>query len=325
MTQRIITTTTILGMLLTTLVTGQALANDPIALKCAAAKLKEAGKYAACRMKVESKAVQRGLAPDYAKCDAKFTAKWEKAEAKAAGDCLTTGDEPTIRQAIQGQTRSLASGLTDSRYIDTGLTVIDNETGLEWAKQVDCGGEPVACSDDPAYCSAPLCMQNTYNWSDTGANPDGNVFTLQLAQMNGQITPAQFPGGGTGCFAGDCDWRLPTLGELSSIHDCTFPETCIAPVFGPTDRARYVSSTSPSAAHVDWVVAVSFDELSGIWEKISIGEKLDYRHMRPVRGGGCIADCTGRTCGDDGCGGTCGYCFDPDSGCHEPSGTCVVG
>ncbi|MBM4372523.1 MAG: hypothetical protein FJ098_12760 [Deltaproteobacteria bacterium] len=38
---------------------------------------------------------------------------------------------------------------------------------------------------------------------------------------------------------------------------------------------------------------------------------------------GCASDCTGRACGDDGCGGSCGTCSGPQESCLE--GTCVCG
>ena len=47
--------------------------------KCAAYKLKDAGKYASCRMKAESKAVKMGIAADYSKCDEKIGGKFNNA------------------------------------------------------------------------------------------------------------------------------------------------------------------------------------------------------------------------------------------------------
>ncbi len=65
---------------------------DPAA-KCEAAKNKEAGKYAFCRQSAEAKAIKKGEAPDYSKCDAKFSDKWGKADAKGGAACPTTADD----------------------------------------------------------------------------------------------------------------------------------------------------------------------------------------------------------------------------------------
>ena len=62
---------------LTALVAGPALAADP-AIKCESGKLKESSKYSACRLKADAKAVSRGLAADYGRCEAKFIDKWTK-------------------------------------------------------------------------------------------------------------------------------------------------------------------------------------------------------------------------------------------------------
>jgi len=319
-------TKSMLATLLAMLVATSAIANDPIADKCAVAKLKVASKYAACRLKVDAKAFQRGLAPDYTKCDEKFSQKWDKAEVKAAGNCVTVGDAAAIRETIEAETMSLALGITGTRFVDNGITVLDQGTGLEWAKLVDCGGDPVNCSDDPTFCSAPLCVQNRYVWSDTGSDPDGNVFTLMLPQLNGQVTPAYMPGGGP-CFAGHCDWRLPTVDELGALLDCSFPDPCIDPIFGPTMSfpwAYATASTLPSnfPPHWELLLDVTFDpNNAGVG---GANGKDVPNFYRPVRGDSCIVDCTGRTCGDDGCGGSCGFCTDLDSSCHVPSGTCVV-
>ncbi|MBM4396690.1 MAG: hypothetical protein FJ087_13500, partial [Deltaproteobacteria bacterium] len=48
---------------------------------------------------------------------------------------------------------------------------------------------------------------------------------------------------------------------------------------------------------------------------------IRYRLICPSGGGTCTPDCTGKTCGDDGCGGSCGTC--PDGCGAAPSATCA--
>src|SRR5262249_49071063 len=55
-----------------------------------------------------------------------------------------------------------------------------------------------------------------------------------------------------GCFAGHCDWRLPSISELQTIKDpsapgCEVDGACIDPVFGPTRAFYYWSATSTPA------------------------------------------------------------------------------
>ena len=55
-------------------ITSTTQAADP-AVKCEAGKLKEAGKYANCRMKADSKAYKKDEVPDNTKCFPKFSDK----------------------------------------------------------------------------------------------------------------------------------------------------------------------------------------------------------------------------------------------------------
>jgi hypothetical protein len=59
---------------------------DP-GVKCHSALLKEVGKYANCRLKAESKAVKKGVAADYGKCEEKFLDKWSKNLGKGGDAC----------------------------------------------------------------------------------------------------------------------------------------------------------------------------------------------------------------------------------------------
>jgi hypothetical protein len=66
----------------------------------------------------------------------------------------------------------------------------------------------------------------------------------------------------TGCFAGHCDWRLPTVVELQTILLAAFPcgtHPCLDPAVGPTQPGFYWSTTT-SAGNPDyaWIVS-SFD------------------------------------------------------------------
>jgi hypothetical protein len=80
---------------------------------CEIAKNKAAGAYAACRQKAEAKALQRGEAPAYAKCDAKFQQSWSKAEAKVAkkGAACVDGLESADLQALLGAQADLTTTL----------------------------------------------------------------------------------------------------------------------------------------------------------------------------------------------------------------------
>lgn len=152
-----------------------------------------------------------------------------------AGRCFCTPDgRLAIAQLIRAVNIALeilpCPPAPSFRYEDTGLTVIDHQTGLEWAKSDDAGG----LRD----------KDREFTWTDTGTGADGTAFTEYLAGLNSQR------------FAGYDDWRLPTSrgaadfvvdpiqpGELESILDCSF-SACIDPVFGPSASAAYWSSST---------------------------------------------------------------------------------
>lgn len=81
---------------------GAALAQEPPAdskdaIKCESKKNMEAAKYAQCLLKQQAKAVKKGTAPDFSKCDAKLQKKWGKIEEKAEGACPSQGDQAPIQ------------------------------------------------------------------------------------------------------------------------------------------------------------------------------------------------------------------------------------
>lgn len=88
-------------------------------------------------------------------------------------------------------------------------TVADNLTGLQWEQKTDDGS--IHDKDDP------------YKWSATGTAADGGTFSTFLAALNGS------------CFAGQCDWRLPTLVELATLLQAPCAtDACVDPLLGPT-------------------------------------------------------------------------------------------
>jgi hypothetical protein len=92
---------------------------------------------------------------------------------------------------------------TGVRFVDDGDgTVVDKERQLQWETM----DEP----DGVAQLSDPHDADNGHSWGPVLAPypADGTAYTDFLAKLNG---------GGGSCFAGHCDWRLPTVGELEGI------------------------------------------------------------------------------------------------------------
>jgi len=123
------------------------------AQKCAAAKLKAAGKYAACRLGADAKAESSGLAADYSKCDAARQASWTKTEAKYGSACPTSGDDATV----QGDVTEL------SECLDSSLTGTPQTCSLQ-----DLASGVAECTDDLDTCTSDLdtCGAGTASAAD---------------------------------------------------------------------------------------------------------------------------------------------------------------
>lgn len=169
----------------------------------------------------------------------KFNDAYLKAEAKAeaAGTtCPSTDDaEMAILQATETVNATIAP-VTGARFADNGdETVVDRATGLQWELKSPKDGAP--------NYADPRDPDNYYTWGATVAPfaPDGTAFMDFLPKLNG--------GAGT-CFAGKCDWRLPSYEEQHTIMLGRFPcptIPCIDPIFGPRDDASFWSATTDQA------------------------------------------------------------------------------
>ncbi len=119
-----------LGLALSLVLTGAAYgATDEE--KCAAAKMKEAGKYGFCRMKAEATSVKKGEPVDYSKCDGKFSKGWQKAEFKGGEACPTDGDEAAIQAQVTADTDALVTALGPTPPSECNVLTQDCPIGSE--------------------------------------------------------------------------------------------------------------------------------------------------------------------------------------------------
>ena len=209
----------------------------------------------------------------------------EDADGDGQRECLLSCrfDEecPPGMQCVDGLFCSFPS------FLDLGLTVVDLETGLEWAKSDDAGG--LTDKDE------------SYTWSATGVDSDGTVFTDYIDGLNDAT------------YAGHRDWRLPTSAgsdslpsglepELESILDCSF-SPCINPLFGPPTSEAYWSSAEFGDSSA-WIGVVDTGAV------VADGKTNRYG-ARAVRNTGneCFGRVDGRTCdaGVDGVVRTCEF------------------
>jgi hypothetical protein len=205
------------------------------------------------------------------------------------GDDVLNGEEQCDRLAFDPALTCGGGCLSDClcRFVDNmDGTITDNRTKLVWEKKTNLNGYP-----DPNNVHD---ADNTYTWANFEPPPEGTAFTSFLARLNdagGGSCPTGGPTGGccpndtctdVDCFAGHCDWRLPTLVELKTILLEPYPcgtSPCIAPVFGPTVSSTYWSATTFAGdAYGGWVVY--FDTGS-----TGEGSKAVENHVRAVRSG----------------------------------------
>lgn len=249
-----------------------------------AIKIKASGRMALCHTNVRVRRFLDLIDPQQedelaGKCSAKLGSVFLKAELKCLASGVpgcTTNDAPIIAPRIQMLADRVAGFLAQEvvpgqRYVDNGDgTITDNQTGLQWEKK----------TDDASVHD----KDNMYTWSATsgGDTPNGTAFTGFLNQLNNCSS-----GDGstvTGGFAGHCDWRLPSVAELSGILLAPFPcgtTPCIDPVFGSTNSVAggYWSATTDAvSSDYAWVVyfAVGGQDQDG---------KDSPNFARAVRGG----------------------------------------
>jgi hypothetical protein len=177
---------------------------------CLAKKLNEWGKLRQCQA-TENGKMLRAKPADPAKCQTKFDAKLAILNAQATAATIA------CRYRVNGDG-----------------TVTDYDTGLQWEQKTDDG----SVHDE----------ENVYGWSANLRRPDGTAFTSFLATLNNGTSSDGTTS--NGCFAGHCDWRLPSIVELHTIVDLTAPGcedggACIdQTVFGPTIAFFYWSATT---------------------------------------------------------------------------------
>ncbi len=209
----------------------QAPAVEPL-IKCLQARQIAAAKYAACQQKA-------------------FGAYWHNTSiqkfAFANGKCTAQYAATWIKLQKIG-----VAPCTGSRFVDQGNgTVIDNLTTLVWEQKRNLNGTPSISDVHDA--------DNSYAWTLSGTAADGSAFTTFLTSLN--TSP--------GCFAGQCDWRLPSASELETIRavSASKPYAClIAPcldaTLGPTAGITMWASTESVNPELVWVMFPGSGEIS---------------------------------------------------------------
>ncbi len=160
------------------------------------------------------------------------------------------------------------SGCYDFRFDVSGDTIVDHATGLEWEKKTT---EP----SSGANFDDPHDVDNTYQWCaglypecTNPANPfDGSAAVDFLNKLNGGL-------GSKTCYAGHCDWRLPTVEELEGLP---MP---IGPDFQPDAASANWSATTVAAEPEKAILVARFVGGTGEAHK-SI--ELSVRAVRTAR------------------------------------------
>ena len=144
--------------------------------KCESTKLDTAGKYDFCRLKAEAKAARVGCAPDFTKCDPKFSGKWTQAETNGGGMCPSNGEEAAVQAFITEHTDALEAAL-DGGTLPEGvlscnadLASCNMNLSTSTANLATCTANLAACAEGSS--SLPLKTEETTAY---GTGSDGDL------------------------------------------------------------------------------------------------------------------------------------------------------
>ena len=263
---------------------GMALAATP-AEKCASGKNKEAGKYAFCRQKVESKFAAGGDAAARAaglqQCLDKYAAKWPLLESKAAAAgeaCPSTGDLGTIQGVIDAHATNIATAL--------GGGALSNCPG----DLATCEADRDACEADLGTCLAAPEAQRIVTGQTQCWNSSGTLVACAGTGHDGELQTGlarAYTDNGDGTISDErtgLTWEK--LADDGSIHDkdtlYTWSDALAVKVAG--------LNTMAFAGHNDWRLP-NVNELQSI---VSYGASSPA--VGPVFNTACAPACTVLTC-----------------------------
>lgn len=139
---------------------------------CQSKKAKESGKYAQCKFRELSKAIKKGLSPDYTACESKLATKWVKIE---TATCSTLGDQASVKADLDACHAAVSASLAEP-YCGNGVVSLGE--ACDDGNSVNGDGCSAQCEFEVEYQQSfeTLVQASPSALGDDGWRGFGNVF-----------------------------------------------------------------------------------------------------------------------------------------------------